>query len=129
MLRSKPQEPLGRRELPPAKVAWLHPLELARTAYHAWLSQVATSYLDRREVLAALDRDPTRRDDRPPAVPGVVTPLPTPQPVRYNGEDFFGSPHHQAEGVWIDFMADVGDSWEATHAVASLMAQHELKVQ
>jgi len=103
MLRRRPQEPLKSGELPPPRVAWLHPLELARTAYHAWLSTEAMPYLDRREMLAALDTDPDKKNVFPRRPPSK-------------------------DGVWIDFVADVGDSWEATHAVATLMARDELKV-
>jgi 3',5'-cyclic AMP phosphodiesterase CpdA len=95
----RPHERLGAGELPPAAVAWLHPLELVRTAYHAWLSRVAMSYIDRREVLAALDREFAE----PP-------------------------PFSDAADVWVDFIADVGDSWEATYAMATLLAQRKLKV-
>ncbi|HZJ32643.1 MAG TPA: metallophosphoesterase [Vicinamibacterales bacterium] len=116
----RPHERLKERELPPPKVAWLHPLELMRTAYHAWLSQVATAYIDRREVLAALDSKPPEID---PAF-GVVTPVVGP----LDGEPVFSSDHQKSNGVWIDFVADVGDSWEATHAIATLMAKRELDV-
>ena len=29
--------------------------------------------------------------------------------------------------MWVDFLADVGDSWEATYAVASLMVDPNLR--
>jgi hypothetical protein len=93
--------PLGRRELPPRKIAWLLPTQLLRTAYHVWLSTTASEFLDRREVLAALD--PNREV----------------QAFRQLGND---------GGVWLDFVADIGDSWEATHAVATLLAQKQLCV-
>jgi calcineurin-like phosphoesterase family protein len=94
--------PLDRRQLPPRKVAWLLPSQLLRTAYHVWLSSTASEFLDRREVLAALDPDKEVHALRP----------------RRNGD-----------GVWVDFVADIGDSWEATHAVASLLAEKELQVE
>jgi hypothetical protein len=122
-LRPRPQERLAPGELPPPKVAWLHPLELARTAYHAWLSQVATSYLDRREVLAALDRRPSQPDGPPP------DPWSGQPPVSRDSAAYWSSTTRQTEGIWIDFVADIGDSWEATHAVATLMAQRELNVR
>src|ERR671910_382611 len=44
--------PIEAKELPPKKVAWLQPGQLVRTAYHVWLSTIASEYLDRRETLA-----------------------------------------------------------------------------
>jgi calcineurin-like phosphoesterase family protein len=107
------------RRLPPKPVAWFHPRELLRTAYHVWLSTAATELLDRREMLAALDRagPPDQVDGLPSeltlaAGPGSGQTLYT----RRNGE------------LWIDFVADVGDSWEATYAIATLLARRVLEV-
>jgi hypothetical protein len=124
------QERLEPPVLPPPMVAWLHPLELLRTAYHAWLSRVATSYLDRREMLAALDRDPESGEPAffapaapvSPGLPGVQIP----DALRY--DPFFASAHPGVDGAWVDFVADLGDSWEATHAVATLLARSELVI-
>jgi hypothetical protein len=119
----RPQERLTSNELPPPMVPWLHPLELLRTAYHAWLSGVATSYLDRREVLAALDRDPGEpMFGTPPAAPIAGTTAP---PGRSSADD---RPEEPEKEYWVDFVADVGDSWEATHAIATLLAQPTLDV-
>ena len=109
--------PFGAREVPPRKVAWLHPLQLLRTAYHVWLSTVATEFIDRRETLAALDRIPLPQ----PADPvGALAPA-----ASYDAE----LPEHLAKtGVWIDFIADIGDSWNATYAVLKLAVAPALKV-
>lgn len=128
-----PHKRLEPGELPPPPVAWLHPLELLRTAYHAWLSRVATSFLDRREMLAALDRDPVTGEPEFFSVSSQVPDGPSAGPAGpprdvLAHDRFFSSEYHQQKGVWVDFVADVGDSWEATHAVATLLAQHELKV-
>ena len=34
---------------------------------------------------------------------------------------------YEADGFWLDFLADVGDSWEATYAVASLLVDPQLR--
>ncbi len=120
MNSSRPSRPpLAAGELPPRKVAWLHPLQLLRTAYHVWLSTTAKEYIDKREILAALGAIPAPEDDSlPPAVleRSETIDARTPDRCTY-------------EGLWIDFMADVGDSWEATYAVATQLAKSELEMR
>jgi len=122
--------PLAKGELPPKKVAWFHPPELLRTAYHAWLSNVATEYLDRRETLAALDRTslPDRGYDDDVKVRR--------HRIALRHGDFIDafidskrSLRLKDDGVWLDFLADIGDSWQATYAVATMLAQPELEVR
>lgn len=104
-------------ELPPKKVAWLHPWELLRTAYNVWLSTIAVEYIDRRETLAALGHIKIPPDGLPPAVLR-----------RGRTIDALCAPDHPETGLWVDFVADIGDSWEATHAVATLLAKREMPV-
>ena len=110
--------PFGARELPPKGVAWLHPLQLLRTAYHVWLSTTAKEYVDRRETLAALDQLPVPRECFPVS---SLIPLAT-----YDAEL---PPRFVREGIWIDYVADVGDSWNATYAVSRLIVTPQLDVQ
>jgi hypothetical protein len=119
----RPHPRLAQGELPPPTVAWLHPIELVRTAYHAYLSHLATSYIDRREVLAALDRTPVELE----SVSNGAATSPA-APPRGSGYGDRLASAEQNEDFWIDFLADIGDSWEATYAVASLVAQRELQV-
>ncbi|QHT55204.1 hypothetical protein GXP71_03285 [Cellulomonas sp. H30R-01] len=80
------------------QVRWLDPPELARTALKVVLASVFTTYGDRREVQAAL--------------PGGLV-----------------EPAHRPDGdLWLDFVADLGDGFDATYTVATLLAQPELKV-
>lgn len=80
------------------QVRWLDPPELARTALKVVLASVFTAYGDRREVQAAL--------------PGGLV-----------------EPAHRPDGdLWLDFVADLGDGFDATYTVATLLAQPELKV-
>src|SRR5687768_3320249 len=114
-------------QLPPRKVAWLHPLELVRTGYLALISRVATGFLDRREIMAAIDQgDP----------PGHISHNPT----LVRDKDAHTAPYctlrtaadavwQRKEGIWIDFVADLGDSWDATYATALLIAKRRLKVR
>jgi hypothetical protein len=105
-------------ELPPKKVAWLHPVELLRTGYNVWLSTTAKEYIDRRETLAALSNVKVSKDASPAA---VFT-------RGYSVDAIYPDERH-ASGVRIDFVADVGDSWEATHSVATLLAKPELHLR
>ena len=109
--------PFGAGELPPKRVAWLHPFQLLRTAYHVWLSTTAKEYIDRRETLAALDQIPVRRAAYP-----VSSLVPT------NTYDAELPQRFVQQGVWLDFVADIGDSWSATYAVSRLVATRDLKV-
>ncbi len=83
---------------PQGEVRWLSPQELWRTAVKVGLSSVFADYADRREVQAAL--------------PSACISIP---------EDAMG-------GVWVDFVADVGDGFDSTYTVASLLAASELTV-
>ena len=119
------EPPFQPGELPPRKVAWLHPLELVRTGYHSLLSRVATGFLDRREMLSAIDHghppghalpNPTLVRDEEGATPPFST-------LRAAG---IGS---ATQEIWVDFVADLGDSWDATYATAMLIAKERLKVR
>jgi hypothetical protein len=116
--RTPPVAPFEAGELPPKKVAWLHPGQLVRTAYHVWLSTVAMEYLDRRESLAALDqaRGPDLVLAEGPVTAGTTV-------------DAFLSGPLDDGGVWIDYVADIGDSWEATYAIARMLVTPELRVR
>jgi hypothetical protein len=105
MERSLDVPPFAAGELPPRKVAWLHP-QLIRTACHAWLSTVAAEYLDRRETplrSTTFDRQSTS--------------IPTGRHSRVRSSTHFCACFQRR--VWIDYVSDIGDSWEATYAVLS----------
>ncbi|HTL02134.1 MAG TPA: metallophosphoesterase family protein, partial [Vicinamibacterales bacterium] len=113
---SAPVPPFEANELPPKKVAWLNPWQLVRTAYHVYLSTVAVEFLDRRETLAALDVDRVPREATPDAVVNCAE----------VADAFVRVP---ADGLWIDYVADIGDSWEATYSIATLLVTPELRVR
>jgi hypothetical protein len=110
--------PLEPGELPPKEVAWLHPGQLLRTAYHVWLSTVAKEYIDRRETLAALD-----------AVRAINRQFPNITLEFGNASDAAIPRADHGRDIWIDFVADIGDSWNATYAVANLIARPKLEVR
>ena len=116
--RAAPDLPFEPGELPPRAVVWLHPWELLRTAYRALLSTAATGFLDRREMLAALNPP---REAPADSQPGVLRPSADGRTLRAQ------LPPGQ-EALWIDYVADIGDSWDATYATTKLIAQGQLEV-
>lgn len=97
-------------------VRWLSPGQLAATGVRALLSGIFGAYADRREVQAALQQL------EPPEVPN-----PDNAPLRdlvYHYEDR-GDP---VRGLWLDFVADLGDGFDSTYTVAWLLAQPSLPI-
>ncbi|MFE5483493.1 metallophosphoesterase family protein [Streptomyces sp. NPDC056527] len=85
---------------PQEQVRWLAPRQLARTAVKAVLAAVFAGYSDKREVQEVLDADL------------LEAPL--------------GKP--DAREIWIDYVADIGDGFDATSSVAWTLAEKELLV-
>lgn len=83
---------------PAGMTRWLDPPALARTAMKAGMAKVFADYGDKREVQAVL-----------PSAPAQLA-----SPV--NGD------------VWIDFAADLGDGFDATTTIATLLAAPTLFV-
>lgn len=81
-------------------VDWLKPSQLATTALKTALSITFGAYADKREVQAALD--PT-----------------APVPFDYS----------QSDELWVDYVADAGDGFDSTYAIAWLAAQPLLRVK
>jgi len=79
-------------------VQWFDPVILADAALRVVLSSVFGAYSDKREMQAAIE---------PP-------------------------PHEYGPGadgtLWIDFVADLGDGFDSTYAVASLLGQERLEL-
>ena len=85
---------------PERPVSWLNPLQLAGTGVQVFLSERFGAYLDKRELQ------------------GIF-----PQPT------FAHSTGGGGGGVWFDFVADTGDGFNATYAVARLVARDSLPVK
>ncbi|MFF4948286.1 hypothetical protein [Streptomyces chattanoogensis] len=86
---------------PREQVRWLAPKALARTAVKAVLADIFADYADKREIQGTLGAELLR------------APLDDPG----------------AEETWIDFVADLGDGFDATASVASALAAKELTVR
>src|SRR5262245_55915591 len=115
MARLIREDRLERRE----KTCWLHPIELSRTAFRALFATEVAGYTDRRELLARIVK-------RKVEVPENCRVKPTPRVKRF---DAIVHPQPEDDGVWIDFVADVGDGFDATYATASLLARPKLRIR
>jgi hypothetical protein len=82
-----------------------------------WLSTTAKEYIDRRETLAVLDQTRIRRYEYPASSLLAASACDAQLPQRFVDE-----------GIWIDYVSDVGDSWNATYAVARLAVTPRLSV-
>ncbi len=92
----------------PRMAHWFSPLLLAKLLNNVILSSIFGHYADRRLIVAALDTvDAKTHLDRATALKARLQP--------------------DADGaVWIDWVADLGDGFDSTYAVASLLARKEL---
>ncbi|NPU65452.1 hypothetical protein HL667_10650 [Bradyrhizobium sp. 83012] len=107
----------------PTMTSWFRPDLLAKLLWRVVVSDLFGQYADRRLIVAALDpvlpNEFARRakqfvpettfdneDDRPPTL--------------FNRD--------KDDALWIDFVADLGDGFDATFAIASLLSQEQLKV-
>ncbi len=87
-------------------VNWFEPRILLQTGIKALVSGLFGNYADRREMEAALDHR-------------VLTP-----PMEEAGKNY-----SERKDIWIDFISDTGDGFNATYSVASTASQKELIVQ
>jgi hypothetical protein len=100
---------------PRKPVPWLGPTLLAGTAVRVLLAELFGAYLDKRELQNAFAS--TIYDERPGASPDVDAPNP-PDDAELDDTE-----------LWLDYVADVGDGFNATYSVAYLLAQRELAVE
>jgi hypothetical protein len=84
-------------------VRWLSPRVLVDAALRVVVSTLFGQYADKREFQAALDPTPG-----PPLV--------------------YGEADEQEGALWLDFVADLGDGFDSTYAVASLLGQRHLEL-
>jgi len=92
-----------RKRLPMA--AWYSPVLLLQTGIRVAISTVFGQFADKREAIA---------------VANAIEPQPIDRSLNY-GDD------RNAEGeFWLDFLADTGDGWDSTFAMAQLVTQAAL---
>ncbi len=82
-------------------VGWYNPIQLIKTGYQFIISDIFGRHSDRRLLDAALhsEKDST----------------------------FFDFSETKEEEFWIDYIADVGDGWNSTYAMAYYLGKPELK--
>jgi hypothetical protein len=100
----------------PQMARWFNPILLLKLLRNVIVSTMFGQYADRRLIVAALDTVPKEELlDRTT----VHTRLPEGKPVLAPDEE---------GAVWIDFVADLGDGFGATFAIASLLAKETIEV-
>lgn len=94
----------------PSMAHWFNPVLLLKLLNNVVLSSIFGQYADRRLMIAALDTvSPDEHVKRAEAVRANFVP------------DNEGA-------VWIDWVADLGDGFDSTYAVATLLARKQLKL-
>ena len=99
-----PVRPVRGRPGRPEMVGWYRPVQLVRTAISIATSSIIGRNVDQRE-LEALHEGPLDYFD-------------------YSADDA-GQPRRE---LWLDFVADTGDGFDSTYAVASAVARDTLDV-
>jgi len=88
----------------PRMVRWFDPILLAQTGVRAIISSVFGQYADQRAMQAAVD--------------------PIDQQSLVSRYDYSHELTPDASGaIWVDFVADLGDGFDSTYAIASLLAK------
>ncbi len=128
---------------PQAPVAWFSPSVLANAAAKVALSSIFGSYADKREGFRtenAAFYDYSNGSDNLNIVSLSKTPLTTGESMEFmrNAADSpidasrdiseQKTPITEVGDMWIDFVSDLGDGFNATYTMAHLLAQPELEV-
>lgn len=91
----------------PRMTSWFQPALLSKLLLKVVISDLFGQYADRRLIVAALDKAPDQELFNRTQI-GLVP---------------------DADGaVWIDFVADLGDGFDSTYAIATLLAKETLEI-
>ncbi len=93
----------------PEMTGWFSPVLLLKLLWRVIVYDLFGQYADRRLIEAALD--PVSEDD-----------------IRKRDDLSKVLPKDESGAVWVDFVADLGDGFDATYAVAYLLGQPSLTV-
>jgi hypothetical protein len=107
----------------PRMTSWFRPDLLGKLLWRVIVSDLFGQYADRRLIVAALDAVPKEEllKRARQFYPGTPFDNEDNRPPTIFEPDADGA-------VWIDFVADLGDGFDSTFAVASLLAPDQLKV-
>lgn len=108
---SHPQIINGLEFVPQPMVNWFDPRQLIRAGVKAFLSNIFGAYADKRELQAALQKSQPHKGEGPASS--------APQPYAYT----------DAEEIWIDYIADLGDGWNSTYTMAWLLSRQQLELK
>jgi hypothetical protein len=102
----------------PTMARWFDPRLLAKLLWRVIISDIFGQYADRRLIVAALDpaSDEELLDRAKQFEPGE------------GKQELWTFAPDQDGAVWLDFVADLGDGFDATYAIASLLSQEKLAV-
>ncbi len=129
-------------------VRWLAPAQLGRTAVRVALASVFADFGDKRELEGGFPRyeldlarlpipgqpaQPVVRDLGLPGSPAATSPAAQAQQQTERRPEHQPGHHNTAGGagttaLWLDFTADLGDGFDATYTVATLLAEKSLLV-
>jgi hypothetical protein len=102
----------------PKMTSWFQPVLLAKLLWRVVVSDLFGQYADGRLIVAALD-----------PVSELELVARAKQFASENANDEVWAFTPDASGsVWIDYVADLGDGFDSTYAIASLLAQDTLTV-
>ena len=96
----------------PQMVDWFDPMLLAKIGVREMVSGTMGQYADQRLMQAATDGASEQKLRE-----------------RYDYSGATAAQMRYGEGLWVDYISDLGDGFEATYAMAYLMAQDRLDVQ
>ena len=102
----------------PKMTSWFRPDVLAKLLWRVIVSDLFEQYADRRLIVAALD---TVTDQE------LVLRAQQFMPGKSKPEVWTLEPDSEG-AIWIDFLADLGDGFDATYAIASLLSQENLTI-
>ncbi|MDQ5872295.1 MAG: hypothetical protein M3547_08850 [Acidobacteriota bacterium] len=110
--KSDSLEHLGFRKM--AMVDWLGPVTLAKSGIKAVIAAMFGVFADKREIQAALY--PERKEQRRPALAEQREGEPPVEIV----------PKYEGPELWVDYVADLGDGFNPTYAIAWLLSRENL---
>jgi hypothetical protein len=111
----------------PTMTPWFNPGLLGKLLWRVVVSDLFGQYADRRLIVAALDPVLFDKEDRTKSE-DLIKRARRFMPGEDNAEVWTFTPDRTDGSVWVDFVADLGDGFDATYAVASLLSQEELVV-
>lgn len=98
----------------PGMVRWYDPKQLSETGMRDVITRIFGQFADQRMLQATVD------GFSPEVMQNVVS-----KRHDYSKDDQF----KRAEAVWVDYTADLGDGFDATYAIASLISAGEVEVE